>query len=128
MQEIVLKLEHIKMQQFDPRKLTGSLLFTYTQNGEKSTFTKLYTLDKGEVIVADIIKTLKSLGKMEVQPGDELLGSMFVIRLFDEDNLEQRLLAFFVRLCEKARMIKRIKDHTEYMQLYDQLRMQDLKI
>jgi len=51
---------------------------------------------------------------------------MFVIRLLNEDKLEEKLHHFFVKLCEKARSLKRTTDHTDYMKLYDELRIQEL--
>jgi len=126
MQEIVLSLEKLQLTRFDTKTLRGLFTLSYTKNDQKDTFTKEFALEKSEPIVEDIIKTLKALAKIEVRPGDALMGSMFVIRLLREDKLEEKLYTFFVKVCEKARMLKRETDHVEYMKLYDDIRMQQL--
>ena len=126
MQEIVLTLEKVRLQHFDVKTLQGTLHLTYTTNERPNDFTKSFVFQKAEPLVKDIIQTLKTLGKVEVRPGDELVGSMFVIRLLNEDKLEEKLYNFLAKLCEKARALKRATNHKDYMQLFDDLRMQEL--
>ena len=128
MQEIVLELKKLTLTNFDTKSLQAHFSIIYARNGEEQKFTKQFSMEKSEPIVADIIKTVKELGKVEVQPGDELMGSMFVIRLLQEDKIEEKLYNFFVRVCEKARSLKRETNHAEYMKLFDDIRIQSLTL
>jgi len=67
MQEIILNLEKLQLTRFDTKTLEGTFSLFYTKNGQKDTFTKAFILQKSDPIVADIIKTLKALGKIEVK-------------------------------------------------------------
>ena len=128
MQEITLSLTKLTLNKFDARRLRGLFTLGYTLNGEQRAQQREFCLDKTEPIVADIMQSLKTLAKVNVQPGDDMMGSMFVIRVMQEEQTEERLYNFFVKVCDKARTIKRTTDHRDYMKLLDDISIQELKL
>ena len=109
------------MQQFDPGKLTGSLLLPIRRTARKARY-KLHAWR--EVIVGYYVKPEKP-GKMEVQLAMSF-GLMF-IRLFDEDNLEQRLLAFLSGSAKKREWSNGLKPY-RYMQLWSACRIWEFNL
>lgn len=126
MKETILHMEKVSLAQFDPKEGVGHFLIHFKKDNEQQQFEKQYILDHPEPIVQDIIKEVKQRGKMQIDDYDDLLGSIFVVRLMDEDNVDEKLFNFFARLCEKAKAMKRMKNHAEYMKLFDEIKIKEL--
>ena len=128
MKDVLLRVEKLTIRQFDPKQCTGTFVLHFSKDNERQTFEKKYTLDKPEPIVQDILREIKQRGKIEINDYDDLIGSIFVVRVQDEDNVDEKLFHFFSRLCEKAKAMKHMKSHGEYMKLYDEIKIKELRL
>ena len=128
MKDVVLRLEKLSIAQFDPKQGNIRFKISCKKDAESFALEKSYTLEHPEPIVEDILRTVKQQGKMELEDADDLLGSIFVVRLQDEDLVEEKLLHFFSRLCEKMKMMKHLKNHVEYMKLFDEIKIKELRL
>ncbi|MBS3144316.1 hypothetical protein J4208_01910 [Candidatus Woesearchaeota archaeon] len=128
MKDVILAVEKLSLSQFDPKQGTGTFKIHFRKDSEQQTFEKQYALSQPEPIVADILKEIKHRGKMEIQDYDDLIGSIFVVRLLDEDNVDEKLFNFIARLCEKIKTMKHMKSHGEYMKLYDEIKIKELRL
>ena len=128
MQEILLQLNKVAITKFETKTGVGTFKFSYTKNNEQESFTQALELAKAEPIVDYILKALKALGKANMQQGDGSLNSMVVLKVVQEEKIEELLYTFFAKLCEKARALKRETNHSEYMKLYDDVRIQTLQL
>lgn len=128
MKDVVLRLEKLSIAQFDPKQGTIRFKLSCRKDQEPFILERPYTLEHPEPIVEDILKIVKQQGKMELDDTDDLLGSIFVVRLQDEDAVEEKLLHFFSRLCEKVKTMKHLKNHVEYMKLFDEIKIKELRL
>lgn len=126
MKDVLLKLEKITITHIDPKQGIGQFVIHFSKDQEKMQMKKSYTLHHPEPIVENILKEVKQQGKMELDTYEDIIGSIFVVRLLDEDATDEKLFHFFARLCEKMKMMQRLKNHTEYMRLYDELKIKEL--
>tara|TARA_Y100000310_G_C20702951_1_gene831789 strand:- start:8638 stop:9021 length:384 start_codon:yes stop_codon:yes gene_type:complete len=127
MQEIVLQLEKVQLTKFETKTGIGTFTFNYTKNQEPQSFTQSLELTKAEPIIDYILKALKSLGKANIEQG-EGLNNIVVLKVVQEEKIEEQLYNFFAKICEKTRALKRETNHTEYMKLYDDIRIQTLRL
>jgi len=128
MKEVIIKLKAIETINFNPQKFESRMNIKYNIDGEN--FERLVVFDltaKAEGIVARILKFLKSQAEQDTDE-DDLIESLFVKKLVDEEKIEERLLNYFGRLCEKIRFIRRDKNHADYMKLYDEIRMSKISL
>ena len=128
MKDIILVVEKLTISNFDPKQSTGTFKIHFRKDNEQQTFEKQYLLSQPEPIVEDILKEVKQRGKMEIQDYDDLIGSIFVVRLKDEDAVDEKLFHFIARLCEKIKTMKHMKSHGEYMKLYDEIKIKSLDL
>ncbi|GEM_PF-854600 len=128
MKDVLLRVEKLTISQFDPKQGIGTFILHFSKDKEHQTFEKKYALEHPEPIVQDILKEIKQRGKIEIDDYDDLIGSIFVVRLQDEDNVDEKLFHFFSRLCEKAKAMKHMKSHAEYMKLYDEIKIKELNL
>jgi len=128
MKEVVLTIDTLAIVNFEPNNNRGAFLIHYSKDKEHHTLEKSYALDHPEPIVQDLLKEVKQQGKMELTDDDDILGSLFIIRLLNEDAVEEKLHNFFARLCEKAKTMKHMRTHTEYMKLFDEIKIKELHL
>ncbi len=128
MKDVTLRMDKLTIAHFDPKAGTAKFVVHFSKDNDRQTFEKQYALEHPEPIVQDILRQVKQRGKMEIQDYDDLIGSIFVVRLLDEDAVDEKLFHFFARLCEKSKAMKRMKNHSEYMELYDEIKIKELRL
>src|SRR3989344_3298651 len=101
MKDVILAVEKLSLSQFDPKQGTGTFKIHFRKDSEQQTFEKQYALSQPEPIVADIL---------------------------EEDNVDEKLFNFIARLCEKIKTMKHMKSHGEYMKLYDEIKIKELRL
>ena len=126
MKDVILTMDTLAIAHFDPKQGIGRFVIHFTKDNRPEHFEKQYALDDPESIVQDLLKEVKQRGKMEITDYDDLIGSIFVVRLMDEDVVDEKLFNFFARLCEKAKAMKHMKHHADYMRLYDEIKIKAL--
>lgn len=128
MKEVILKISRIDILNFDPKESKADLKISFLKSNEENNILKNYKLENPELIVEDILKSIKKEGKIEIEDEDDLLGSIFVIRLLEEEKIEEKISAFLARLCEKSRLLKKEKNYQTYMRLFDEMKTQKLTL
>ncbi len=128
MKDVQLRMETLTIAQFDPKAGTARFLVSFSKDKEQQSFEKQYTLTHPEPIAQDILKEVKQRGKLEITDADDIIGSIFVVRLLDEDNVDEKLFNFLARLCEKVKAMQHMKHHADYMKLYDEIKIKVLDL
>ncbi|MBI1973078.1 hypothetical protein HYS50_03665 [Candidatus Woesearchaeota archaeon] len=128
MKDVILTMEKLTIASFDPKEGRGRFVIHFSKDNEHHSFEKEYTLTHPEPIVEDLLREVKQRGKIHIDDYDDLIGSIFVVRLLNEDAVDEKLFNFFARLCEKIKMMKHLKNHAEYMKLYDEIKIKELQL
>lgn len=124
MKKTTIALKQIEMKNYQPRTSTASLKISYQRDNELESMYKDMPLTDAQELTKQIIQELKTRCKIELSENDDLLGSIFVIHFYDEDAVEEKLFKFMAKLCEKSRFLKHTNNHSEYMKLFDELKVQ----
>ena len=124
MKKTVISLKGIELKNYQPKTNTASLRIIYARDEEQESMYKDLALNDAEELTKTIIKELKDRSKIELSESDDPLGSIFIIHFADEDRIEEKLFTFMAKLCEKARFLKHVSNHSEYMKIYDEIKVQ----
>ena len=124
MKKTIVSLKGIEVKNYQPKTNTASLRIIYGKDNEQESMYKDAILNSAEELTKSIIKDLKDRSKIELSESDDPLGSIFIIHFYEEDKIEEKLFNFLGKLCEKARYLKHISNHQEYMKIYDEIKVQ----
>ena len=122
MRQVILEVNSLEMVNFSPKNYNGEMNLNYSVDGERKVQTVRFDLTrKIEPIVGSILKFVKTQGNQDVDEED-LVGSLFVKKLMNEEKVEERLLNFFAKLCEKVRFMKMDRNHVNYMNMFHEVK------
>ncbi len=122
MRQVVLKVNGLEMVNFSPNDFHGEMNLRYSIDGEEKVQTVRFDFTrKIELLVASILRFIKSQGEQDIDE-DDVIGSLFVKKLVDEDRVEERLLNFFAKICENVRFMKMDRNHVNYMKIFHEVR------
>ena len=124
MKKSVVALKGIEMKNYQPKTNMASLRILYAHDEEQESMYKDMILTNAEELTKTVIQELKNRSKIELSESDDPLGSIFIIHFYEEDKIEEKLFNFLGKLCEKARSLKHITNHSEYMKVYDDIKVQ----
>ena len=129
MKETKFKLEKIELSDFDVRSGIGTLKISFFKNQVKDLLVKQYDLREYPVTVSKILTDIKKKDSIIVENDeDDILGSLFVIRFENEDEIEEKLLSFFAKVSDKMKFMKKTQDARTYMKLYNELKTTKLEV
>ena len=128
MREVKIALVGLKLEEFLPTEAAATIKISYKIDNAEDSIIKKFKLQDPEAITDEILKEIKAKGKIEIQDEDDFLGSLFVIRMLNEEKAEEILINFFARLCDKARILKHTTNSREYMKLFDEIKITEMKI
>ena len=123
MKKCVVALKKVEITNFMPKTSTVSLKVSYQRDNEQESMYKDVVISNPEELTAAIIKELKDRSKTELSESDDLMGSIFVIYFYDEDRIEEKLFNFLAKISEKARYLKHVTNHQEYMKTFDEIKV-----
>lgn len=128
MQKTVYKVKKIEMVDFKPKDFVSVLKITFTKNDIPQQFTKEFSFINPVEIVNKIILEIKKTDRMIVEDSDDILQNIYITRIDDEENTEEKMLYFFQNLSAKLNKIKSLKKAPDYMKLYDEIKTTKLFI
>lgn len=121
MRQVILEINGLEMVSFSPNDFKGRMNLGYSVDGERKLQTVNFDLTRNvENIVASILQFVKSQGEQDVDE-DDIVGSLFVKKLMNEEKTEEKLLSFFSKIGEKVRFMKRDKNHTNFMKMFHEV-------
>tara|TARA_Y100000310_G_scaffold332606_1_gene408517 strand:+ start:1357 stop:1746 length:390 start_codon:yes stop_codon:yes gene_type:complete len=128
MKQVLLNIEGLEMVKFDPKNYNAKMKLSYGIDEER--FAEIVNFDltrKSDLLASSVISYVKSQGEREIDE-DNLVNSLFVKKLVNEEKVDERLFMYFSKLCEKVRFLKINKNHANYMQLYDEIKTSCLSL
>ncbi|MDP3917008.1 MAG: hypothetical protein Q8Q42_01855 [Nanoarchaeota archaeon] len=121
MKQVIIELKSLETVNFEPKGSLAKMSFSYAIDGRS--FTKMLNFDlnkKPEVIINGLLNFVKSEASLDTDE-DDLLGSMYVKKVVDEEKIEERLFMFFSKIVEKNKFMKINRTHSDYMKLYQEI-------
>ena len=123
MKQTRIEVKKVEVEDFSPKENVASLKVSYLRDGEMESMYKKVVMEKPEELVKMVVDEVKKRSKIELAETDDPLGSIFILHVVDEDRTEERLFNFFSKVCEKCRFLKRVRDHGEYMKVYNEIKV-----
>tara|TARA_Y100000310_G_C20468604_1_gene708883 strand:+ start:135 stop:533 length:399 start_codon:yes stop_codon:yes gene_type:complete len=130
MKEIILKVEKIRLEDFDASERKGKFLLVYCVDGvERKRILEINLQEKIENLVEEILKIVKNNADSSngnFNSGDDLIGSLFVKRFVNEDNTGDKIYNYLAKIGDKLRVMKIEKNHSQYMKIYHEIKGKEL--
>lgn len=127
MNKTIYQLREINVKEFDRK--TNSLIFSIR-------FSKNDTLDEIDVpwnmsnipnLVNEVLLKIKQRDKIIVESdSDDFLDNIYIIRIANEEMVEERMLDFFRRLTERIRGLKHERNTKIFMSVISDVKHQKL--
>ena len=126
MKRNLIYIKKVEVLQFDPRTNQSKCGIKYLNNNEPKALVIECCVERAEKIARNILETIKEQEKVEKTSED--IFDVTVTEFANDEKTEEILTNFFGRLCDKTRRLKHERNHTAYMKLYDEIRMEKLMI
>ena len=122
MQKTVYKVKKVGVMDFKPKEFISVIKIIYTKNDQQQQIIREFPFINPVDVVNKIILEIKKSDKMIVEDTDDILQNIYITRIEDEENVEEKMLYFFQNLSAKLSKIKSLKKAQDYMKLYDEIK------
>ncbi len=122
MQKTVYRIKKLEILEFKPKESISSIRITFTRNDEVVQIVKEFNLKNPVDIVNSLLLEIKKKDKMIVEDSDDILQNIYIARIENEEEVEEKLLYFFQGLCSKFAKIRSLTKAPDYMRLYDEIK------
>ena len=126
MQKNIYRIRKLEVLDFKPKETISSIKITFTKNDVQEQIVKQFNLKNPVEVVNNILLEIKKKDRMIVEDSDDVLQNIYITRIEDEEQMEEKLLYFFQGLCSKFAKIKSLTKAPEYMRLYDEIKTMKL--
>src|SRR3989338_5285003 len=116
------KEKKLEILDFKPKESISSIRITFTRNDQVEQIVKQFYLKNPVEIVNSILLEIKKKDRMIVEDSNDILQNIYITRIENEEEIEEKLLYFFQGLCSKFAKIKSLTKEPDYMKLYDEIK------
>ncbi|MBS3171890.1 hypothetical protein J4449_04760 [Candidatus Woesearchaeota archaeon] len=122
MQKTIYRVKKLEILDFKPKESISSIRITFTRNDQVEQIVKQFYLKNPVEIVNSILLEIKKKDRMIVEDSNDILQNIYITRIENEEEIEEKLLYFFQGLCSKFAKIKSLTKAPDYMKLYDEIK------
>ena len=122
MQKTVYKVKKLEVMDFKPKEFISVIKIIYTKNDQQQQIIREFPFINPVEAVNKIILEIKKADKVIVEGADDILQNIYITRIEDEENVEEKMLYFFQNLSAKLSKIKSLKKAQDYLKLYDEIK------
>lgn len=126
MNKTVYQLKEIVVKDYSRKENRLLLTVKFTKNDILDEITQSYETTNSAGVVNDILLKIKSKDKIIVEESDDILSNIYITRISNEEEAEERMLAFFSKLFEKVRSLKHERIAGRYLNTIDDIKHQKL--
>ena len=122
MQKDIYMIKKLEVIDFKPKESIFSIKITFTKNDVQEQILKEFNLKNPVDVVNSIFLEIKKKDRMIVEDSDDVLQNIYITRIENEEEIEEKLLYFFQGLCSKFIKIRSLTKAAEYMKLYNEIK------
>ncbi len=126
MNKTVYQIKEIVVKDYSRKESRLLLTAKFTKNDVLDEITQSYETTNPAGVVNDIILKIKSKDKIIVEDSDDILNNIYITRIENEDEIEERMLAFFSKLFDKIRSLRHETVAGRYLNTIDDIKHQKL--
>ena len=129
MNKTIYKLHEVSVKDYTRKDNKLLLKVRFSKNEVLNEFIEPYGITSSVELVKSIIFKIKSMDKVIVETeSDDLLDNIYIIRLHNEEEVEERMLEFFRKLLDKVKGLKHETIASRYLNTIDNIRHQKLTL
>ncbi len=121
MKNLLIKLNELKIHNYDRSDDSFLLNITIDINGEKDFLKKEYKINKSEILANDLIRFIKEYAKSKNKPnfGNDFIEAIVIVRFAEDmEELESKIANFFKRFGELVKNFKNRGYSEDYLMTY----------
>ena len=129
MNRTIYKIHEIAVKDFSRKD--HHLVFTvrFSKNDTLDEFDVPWNMGNVATLVNDILMKIKQRDKIIIEAdSDDVLGNIYITRIYNEEEVEERMLDFFKRLVEKIKSIKHERRTNVFMNMLGDVKHQKLTL
>jgi len=128
MHKTTIEINKIQIENFQPKGTKANIIVNFTKNNEKNQLNKEFILKEPFNLTRKILISIKSTGKFIIESeSDDILENIYITELINEEEIEERLLNFFKKLCTSVSELKHMRIAKDYMKKVDQIKTTKLE-
>lgn len=121
-----IKIQSIRVTNFKPKESSAELEVSYTKDDKPQKISKEYILKKPLELLTRLILDVKSKDKILIDDPTlnplEHLEKYSPLIIVNQDEVEEKIYNFLKNICEKAAQLKKTREATKHMRLYDEFK------
>ena len=121
MNKTVYQLKEIVVKDYSRKDNRLLLTVRFTKNDILDEITQSYETTNSAGVVNDIILKIKSKDKIIVEESDDILSNIYITRISNEEEAEERMLAFFSKLFDNVWSLKHETVAGRYLNTIDDI-------
>ena len=121
MKKTILKIKKIEVVNFAPNENSIKFRVLYDIDNKLAELTQECKEIVSDYLTNQIITRIKRSADITYET-DDILDSIQIIRIEDEDDVKEKIFNFFEKLRRNALKLKHMSSASDYMHLYDQLK------
>jgi len=115
MHKTTIEINKIQIENFQPKGTKANIIVNFTKNNEKNQLNKEFILKEPFNLTRKILISIKSTGKFIIESeSDDILENIYITELINEEEIEERLLNFFKKLCTSVSELKHMRIAKDY--------------
>lgn len=126
MNKTVYQLKEIVVKDYSRKENRLLLTVKFTKNDILDEITQSYETTNSAGVVNDILLKIKSKDKIIVEESDDILSNIYITRISNEEEAEERMFSFFSKLFDKIRSLKHETVAGRYLNTIDDIKHQKL--
>ncbi len=127
MNKTVYQIKEIAVKDYSRKENRILLGVKFTKNDILDELTEACETTNSAGVVNNIFLKIKSKDKIIVEEeSDDILSSIYIARIANEDEIEEKMLAFFSKLFDKVRSLKHETVASRYLNTIDNIKHEKL--
>ena len=127
MKKTILKIKKLEVVNFAPNENSIKFRVLYDIDNRLAELTQESREIVSDYLADQIIKRVKRSADITYET-DNILDSIQIIRIEDEEDVNEKIFNFFEKLRRNALKLKHMSSASDYMRLYDQLKTEKLTL
>lgn len=126
--KVVYEVKGVSVANFDPKSNSIIFKIKFSKNNLPQEIVKSFNFTDTAALVAEVMKEMKKKDKVMDLDEADFLADYQVVDFVDEEDAEEKLLNFFNRIKEKVRVLRKSTNATNYMKLFDEIKIARMEL
>ncbi|HLD15959.1 MAG TPA: hypothetical protein VJB94_05280 [Candidatus Nanoarchaeia archaeon] len=126
--KVVYEVKGVSVANFEPKNSSIVFKIKYTKNNTNGELIKTFNFSDAASLVSEVMREIKRKDNVVDLDEEDFLADYQVVDFVDQEEVEEKLLNFFNRIKEKVRILKKSTNASNYMKLFDEIKIARMEL